>query len=72
MQPTDAMRIWDKQDLNILDGLANAVCVNIYGLYENEHWYAVGLHPRFSTEHQWSAQHCVWVAALMECKRLVE
>lgn len=72
MQVTDAIRVWDMQDLNILDGLENAICVNIYGLYGNDHRYAFCLHLRSHVKHQCSAQYHAWAAVLMECKRPVE
>ena len=40
MSGSDHVRVWDMQDLNILDGLDNPVSIHIYGLYENQHWYA--------------------------------
>lgn len=43
MSGSDHVRVWDMQDLNILDGLDNPVSVHIYGLFENQHWYVSNL-----------------------------
>lgn len=39
MSAAEHSRIWDMHDLNMFDCVENAVCVNVYGLYEDQHRY---------------------------------